>query len=60
MAGIHRDLANFIRRRFIYREAVPVPIAVLDREMFTGILRLIKETVRALRGSMFVVLLDEY
>lgn len=35
MANIHRDLANFIRRKFIYREEVSIPIAVLDREMFT-------------------------
>ena len=60
MADIHRDLANFIRRKFIYGEAVQVPIAVLDLEMFKGILRFTKETVPALRTSMFIVLLDEY
>lgn len=60
MADIHRNLANFIRRKFIYLEAVPVPIAVLDLEMFKGILRFVKETVPDLHSSMFVILLDEY
>jgi len=60
LAGIHRELADFIRRKFIYREVVMVPIAVLDIEMFRDILRFVKRTVPVLHSSVFVVLLDEY
>lgn len=60
MTRIHLELANFIRRKFIYREAISVPIAVLGLETLKNILRLAKETVPALRNTMFVVLLDEY
>lgn len=60
MANIHRDLANFIRRKFIYRESVSVPITILDIEMLKSIFRFSKQTLPALRNSMFVILLDEY
>jgi hypothetical protein len=60
LADIHRELADFIRRKFIYREVISVPIAVLDIEMFKDVLHFVKQTIPALQSSMFVVLLDEY
>ncbi|MFA4985310.1 MAG: toll/interleukin-1 receptor domain-containing protein [Candidatus Brocadiia bacterium] len=60
LADLHRELANFTRRRFIYREVVPVPVAVLDIDTLKDILRFIKQTLPSLCNCLFAVLLDEY
>ncbi len=57
---MHRRLAEFIRRRFIYQEASSVPIATFDLKQFKDVLRLVRRKISSLEPSMFVVLLDEY
>ena len=59
-SNLHKRLADFIRRRFIYHETVPVPTATFDREQFNRVVRLVRRALPALQSSMFVVLLDEY
>jgi hypothetical protein len=60
LSDTHRDIANFIRRKFIYREALPVPVAIFDIKLLQRTIRLVKSTLPALSEAMFVVLLDEY
>jgi hypothetical protein len=60
LADAHRDIAAFIRRRFIYGESVPVPVATFDLVTFKRVINLLRERVPELKASMFVVLLDEY
>ena len=59
-SNLHKRLADFIRRKFIYREASSVPTATFGWEQFKHVLRLVRRAVPALESSMFVVLLDEY
>ena len=60
LSNLHKRLAEFIRRRFIYQEAFSVPTATFDREQLKRVARLARRAVPALESSMFVVLLDEY
>lgn len=57
---VHKRLAEFIRRKFIYQEAASVPTVSFDRERFKAVLRLVRRAVPRLEKSMFIVLLDEY
>ena len=57
---IHKRIAAFIRRRFIYQEDVSVPVATFDFEQFKRVLALVRRHYPSLDHSMFVVLLDEY
>ena len=57
---MHKRLANFIRRKFIYEESVSVPIATLDLEQLKRIIALLRHHTPSLEESIFVVLLDEY
>ena len=59
-SNLHKQLADFIRRRFIYQEASSVPTTAFGWEQFKHVLRLVRRAVPALESSMFVVLLDEY
>ena len=60
LANTHRRIADFIRRKFIYRENPAVPIATLDFEAFKHVVARIKSRIPNLRNAMFVALLDEY
>ena len=60
LSQMHKRLADFIRRRFIYEETVPVPVATFDLEQLKRVVVLVRSHTPALKGSMFVVLLDEY
>jgi hypothetical protein len=60
LADTHREVASFIRRRFIYGEAPAVPIATFDLDALKRVIKLVKKTIPALADSMFVALLDEY
>jgi TIR domain len=59
-AQIHRKIAEFTKRRFIYREDVLVPIATLDLDAFKQAIRICKQIVTTLSKAQFVLLLDEY
>jgi hypothetical protein len=56
----HRDLARFIRRRFIYRENVGVPAALPDFNQVRRCIDRVRRHVPDLGEAMFTVLLDEY
>ncbi len=60
LSNLHKRLADFIRRKFIYQEVVSVPIATFDLEQFKRAVLLVRRNIPSLGSSMFVVLLDEY
>ena len=60
LSEMHKRLADFIRRKFIYEETVPVPTATFDIEQLKRIVELLRSHTGSLEKSMFVVLLDEY
>ena len=60
LSDMHKRLADFIRRKFIYEDPVPVPIATLDLEQLKRVIALVRHHTPSLKESMFVVLLDEY
>jgi len=60
LADAHKQIASFIRRRFIYGESPSVPFASFDLDQLKRVVKLIKRRVPALADAMFVTLLDEY
>ena len=60
LGKLHKRLAEFIRRRFIYQEPVSVPTATFDMDQFKRVVELVRRNVPPLASSTFVVLLDEY
>lgn len=56
----HRQLADFIKKRFIYRESCPVPFTHFDLELLRIVFDILRTEIPSLRSTMFVVLLDEY
>ncbi len=60
MAVAHRDLAEFMRRKFIYCEQVSIPIAGLDIDALKRAMKEIKKLLPELSETLFVILLDEY
>ena len=60
LAEAHRQIANFIRKRFIYGEICSVPVIAFDLESFKRIVILIRSHIPSLTQAMFVALLDEY
>jgi hypothetical protein len=60
-ADLHRKLADFVRRRFIYDEVgTVVPIATLDTNAFRKIVAITKGFFPRLAKSQLTILLDEY
>ena len=60
LSHLHKKLAEFIRRKFIYQESVTVPIATFDLEQLKRMVLLVRNHFSSLEASMFVILLDEY
>ncbi|MBI3043993.1 MAG: toll/interleukin-1 receptor domain-containing protein [Betaproteobacteria bacterium] len=59
-AQTHRRIAEFTKRRFIYRESVIAPIATLDLDAFKRVIAVVKKLLPELASAQFVLLLDEY
>ncbi|MFC5455031.1 toll/interleukin-1 receptor domain-containing protein [Prosthecobacter fluviatilis] len=59
-AKLHRLIADFIRRKFIYQENTKVPIASLDLEALKHVIEIVKSHIPEIKNSLFVALLDEY
>lgn len=59
-ADLHRDLSEFVRRRFIYRESVQAPLVTFDIRALKGAIDTIRSLVSRLRKTQFTILLDEY
>lgn len=60
LGELHKSIANYIRRRFIYSEVLSVPVATFDLEQLKRVVEVIRKHVAALSNSMFAILLDEY
>ena len=59
-ADLHRRLAEFVRRKFIYQENVTAPVICFDIDLFKRVIALIKKHIPTLARSQFTILLDEY
>lgn len=57
---MHRQLSEFIRRKFIYCESVTVPVASFDLPLFKRVISLVRKAIPTLAGTQFALLLDEY
>jgi hypothetical protein len=53
-------IAEFIRRKFIYDEAVNVPVVRYDLELLKRVIQVIKGNIIQLSETIFIGLFDEY
>lgn len=59
-AELHRQLSDFVRRKFIYQEPCSIPFTCFDLDVFKRVIALVKSHVPLLSQSQFTILLDEY
>ena len=59
-SALRRQLSDFVKRKFIYRETRDVPFACFDLGMFKQIVGLIRTHIPRLMPSIITILLDEY
>jgi len=59
-ARMHRRIADYIRRKFIYGEEPILPVATCDLEAIAKVIEIVKNTIPSLKDSLFIALLDEY
>ena len=57
---LRRQLSDFVKRKFIYREKRDVPFACFDLGMFKQIVGLVRKHIPRLMSSIITILLDEY
>ena len=57
---LRRQLSDFVKRKFIYRESRDVPFTCFNLEGFREIVELVKNHIPSLTDSIITVLLDEY
>jgi hypothetical protein len=57
---MHGRLADFIRRKFIYRESASVPFTNCDIDLFKRVVGEVRRHVPLLGRSQVTILLDEY
>ena len=60
LSRMRRRLAEFIRRKFIYKESATVPFTCFDIDALTFVVRELREKVEALSDRQVTILLDEY
>lgn len=60
LAEMHRSLADFVRRKFIYREIATVPFTHFDIDLFKDVIGEIRKCIPTLQNTQITILLDEY
>ncbi len=60
LADVHRRIADFIRRKFIYGETTSVPITTFDLDAMKRIIKLVRKLIPFFATATFMALLDEY
>jgi hypothetical protein len=60
LAGLHIQLSDFIRRKFIYRESPSVPFTHVDIELLKRVVAVVRKNVPLLAKAQITILLDEY
>ena len=60
LGAVRRAIASFLRKRFIYDEAIDVPTVAFDADLLGETVAAVKKHIRDLADHGFVVLLDEY
>ena len=60
LALLHRKIAQFIRKKFTYRQHAEVPVDSLDIDALVMVINYIKENVIQLDNAVFIALIDEY
>jgi hypothetical protein len=59
-AEMHVQLADFIRRKFIYKESSTVPFTNCDLELLKRVTELVKGSIQEIKNTQITILLDEY
>lgn len=59
-ANMHRKLAEFVRRKFIYQENASVPFTCFDMDVFQRIVALFRSHLPGMSATQITILLDEY
>lgn len=59
-SALRRQLSDFVKRKFIYRETRDVPFTFFNLDMFKEIVKSIKSHIPSLTLSIITILLDEY
>lgn len=60
LGSLRRQIANYLRRRFIYDQAIDVPSVAFDADLIGETVAAIKRRIQRLEDHGFVILLDEY
>lgn len=59
-AEMHVQLADFIRRKFIYKESSKVPFTNCDLELLKRVAEAVRASIPAIKNTQITILLDEY
>jgi hypothetical protein len=60
LADLHRNIAEFIRRKFIYSETASVPTTAFDLDTLKRVIKLVRRIIPIFANATFMTLLDEY
>ena len=60
LGALRRAIAAYLRKRFIYGDAIEVPTVAFDADLLGETVATVKKHIRGLADHGFVVLLDEY
>ena len=60
LGSLRRGIAIYLRRRFIYGEAIEVPTVAFDADLVGETVAALKKHIQGLEDHGFVILLDEY
>lgn len=60
LGSLRRGIATYLRKRFIYTEAMEVPTVAFDADLVAQTIAALKKHIGGLDGHGFVILLDEY
>ena len=60
-SDLRRQLSDFVKRKFIYRETLNVPFVCFDLDMFKQIVELVRTHIPNMtKSTIITILLDEY
>jgi hypothetical protein len=59
-ANMHRQLSEFVRKKFIYKDKASVPFTCFDLDVFKRVVSLVRKQLPGLTKSQITLLLDEY
>ena len=60
LSALHRGIASYLRKRFVYGQSTDVPTVAFDHGLVAETIAVIKSHIHAVHRHDFVILLDEY